>query len=355
MKKSILLSVMLLIIFSFTSIANAGTTLTLDKASFLPGPNQKVKVYYTTDYPLFDDAWIGVIPPGVPHGPETEGNDHYITYAYVGDAQYDSNSKKYVEVEVPETAGNYDIRMYNTDSPDNNGIELASTPLYVGMSAPTTTTPDSPTPGTTTPGTTNTGTSTPGTTTPGTAAPGVNTPTGVTNTPVTIINNNTTINQSTNTTTNNANTNTNISGSTIANSNIASNNQTNQTTTNDNSIKVSQYVSVQVNGQPLQSDVKPFVNADGRTMLPIRAIAEALGADVKWDAATQTATLTLGAKIVKVTLGQNNILVDGVPVPMDTAAASKDGRTVLPLRAVSEALGAEVGWDAATSTVKLDK
>ncbi len=344
MKKSILLSIVLLLVFSFASLANADTTLTLDKASFLPGPNQKVKVYYTTDHPLFEDAWIGIIPPGVPHGAEKDAEGQYLTYGYVQEAKYDSNSKKYVELEVPATVGNYDIRMYNTDSPDNDGIELASTPLAVGMSAPAPTTPGITAPGTVTPGT-----ATPGTTTPGTTTP------GIPNAPVTIINNNTTVNQNTNTTTNNANTNTNISGSTIANSNIASNNQTNQTTTNDNSIKVSQYVSVQVNGQPLQSDVKPFVNADGRTMLPIRAIAEALGADVKWDEATQTATLTLGAKVVKVTLGQNNILVDGVPVPMDTAAASKDGRTVLPLRAVSEAMGADVGWDPATSMVKLNK
>ena len=362
MKKSILLSIMVLIIFSFSAIASAGTTLTLDKNSFLPGPNQKVKVYFTTDYPLFDSAWIGVIPSGVPHGPEKEGDAQNMGYAYVeDDAKYDSNSQKYVELEVPSIAGNYDIRMYSSDNAEE-GIELASTPLAVGVSAPpATTNPGTVTPGTTTPGTTTPGTTTPGTTVPGTTAPGTpapgtgnNTP-GVTNAPVTIINNNTTINQSTNTTTNNANTNTNISGSTIANSNIASNNQTSQTTTNDNSIKVSQYVSVNVNGQPLQSDVKPFVNADGRTMLPIRAIAEALGADVQWDAATNTATLTLGTKVVKVTLGQNNILVDGVPVPMDTAAASKDGRTVLPLRAVGEAFGAEVGWDPATSTVKLNK
>ncbi|MEG6523030.1 copper amine oxidase N-terminal domain-containing protein [Desulfotomaculum sp. 1211_IL3151] len=347
MKRSILLTILLLFVFSFVSLANAGTTLTLDKASFLPGPNQKVKVYYTTDHPLFDDAWIGIIPPGVPHGSEIEGDAQNITYVYVEEAKYDSNSQKYVELEVPPTAGNYDIRMYSADHPDNNGIELASTPLHVGMSVPATTTPDITTPETVTPGTT-----TPDTTTPGT---GQNTIPGTTNAPVTIINNSTTINQSTNTTTNNANTNTNISGSTIANSNIASNNKTNQTTTNDNSIKVSQYVSVMVNDQPLQSDVKPFVNADGRTMLPIRAIAEALGADVKWDDATQTATLTLGTRVVEVTLGQNSILVDGVPIPMDTAAASKDGRTVLPLRAVSEAMGADVGWDPATSTVKLNK
>lgn len=211
------------------------------------------------------------------------------------------------------------------------------------------TNPEAQTPPAATTGTTTPDTSVPGTTTPGTAGPGTG------GGPVTIINNNTTINQNTNTTTNNANTNTNITGSTIANSNVASNNQTSQTTSNENAITVTQYVSVMVNGQPLQSDVKPFVNADGRTMLPVRAIAEALGANVQWDEATQTATLAQGGKTVKVPIGQNKITVDGKPVPMDTAAAIKDGRTLLPVRAIGEALGAKVGWDEKTSTVKLEK
>lgn len=205
---------------------------------------------------------------------------------------------------------------------------------------------------------TTTGTTTPGTTTSGTTTPGTGT-TGASTTnngaPVTIINNTTNnITNATNTT-NNANTSTNITGSTISNSNVASNNKTTQTTNVQNAVTVSSYVNVTVNGQPLQSDVKPFVNMDGRTMLPIRAIAEALGAQVGWDAATQTATLTLGAKTVKVTIGQNSILVDGQPVAMDTAAAIKDGRTLLPVRSVGEALGAQVGWDAQTKTVQLNK
>ncbi len=114
-------------------------------------------------------------------------------------------------------------------------------------------------------------------------------------------------------------------------------------------------INILVNGQPLQSDVTPFINADGRTMLPIRAIAEALGADVQWDESTQTATLILGDKTVKVTIGQNSILVNGSPVAMDTVAAVKDGRTVLPVRAVGEALGAQIGWDEQTKTVSIEK
>lgn len=209
------------------------------------------------------------------------------------------------------------------------------------------------TPGTTTPGTPTPGASTPGAVTPGTTTPGGVTP-GVPG-PVTIINNTTNINnQNTNTTTNNANTNTNITGSTIANSNIASNNKTSQTTSNENAVTVTQYVNVMVNGQPLQSDVKPFVNADGRTMLPVRSIAEALGAQVQWNDATQTATLALGNKTVNIPIGQKSMVVDGQMAPLDTAAVVKDGRTLLPVRAVGEVLGAKIGWDEKSSTVKID-
>ena len=197
--------------------------------------------------------------------------------------------------------------------------------------------------GANTSGTSTSGSNSSGTTTPGSSAP------------VTIINNNTTINQNTNNTTNNANTTTNIADSTIANSNIASNNQTSQTTSNTNAITVSKYVNVTINGQALQADVKPFVNADGRTMLPIRAISEALGAVVQWDEATKTATLTLGDKTVKVPIGQNTIDVNGNPVAMDTSSVIKDGRTLLPVRAIGEALGAEIGWDQQTETVSINK
>jgi len=172
--------------------------------------------------------------------------------------------------------------------------------------------------------------------------------------PVNITNTTNNTNQNTNNTTNNANSSFNISGSTIANSNIGSNNQINQATTNNNAITVTKYVTVTVNGQPIQSDVTPFINADGRTMLPIRAISEALGAQVEWDAATQTATLTLGDKIVKVQIGQNNIYVNGTPVAMDTAAVIKDGRTLLPVRAIGESLGAKISWDGSTSTVGIN-
>jgi hypothetical protein len=170
------------------------------------------------------------------------------------------------------------------------------------------------------------------------ANPGSTATPGPVGNPVNIANT-TNTNQNTNNTSNNANTSINISGSTVANSNIGSNNQTNQNTTNHNAITVTKYVTVTVNGQPVQSDVRPFVNADGRTMLPIRAISEALGAQVQWDSATQTATLTLGEKVVKVQIGQNSIFRQRYAGGMDTSAVIMDGRTLLPVRAVGESWG----------------
>ncbi|MEQ8173966.1 MAG: stalk domain-containing protein [Syntrophomonadaceae bacterium] len=112
-------------------------------------------------------------------------------------------------------------------------------------------------------------------------------------------------------------------------------------------------VNVVINGQPLVSDVKPIVNEDGRTMLPVGAIASALGAQVQWDPATQTATLTRGTIIIKISIGQNVINVNGSQVSMDTAAVINNGRTLLPVGAVGKALGAEIGWDAGTKTVSI--
>ncbi|MGE5416663.1 MAG: stalk domain-containing protein [Acidobacteriota bacterium] len=110
---------------------------------------------------------------------------------------------------------------------------------------------------------------------------------------------------------------------------------------------------VLINGQPLVSDVKPMVNKDGRIMLPLRSIAQALGAQVDWNAPTKTATLYQGTNTIKVTLGQKTLMVNGRLVPMDTVAVSQNGCTLLPVRSVGEAFGSKIGWDPATKTVSI--
>lgn len=116
---------------------------------------------------------------------------------------------------------------------------------------------------------------------------------------------------------------------------------------------IGQQVAV-VDGDASVLDVAPFIK-DGRTFVPVRFIAEALGADVKYDAATQTVTATRGDDVVVLTIGSNVMTVNGEAQVTDVAPFIVDGRTVLPFRALAEAFGSEVAWDAATQSVVFEK
>ncbi|MTI53305.1 copper amine oxidase N-terminal domain-containing protein [Geosporobacter ferrireducens] len=100
-------------------------------------------------------------------------------------------------------------------------------------------------------------------------------------------------------------------------------------------------------------DVAAFIQ-DGRTFLPIRYVAESLGVsenNIVWNANTKTVTIMKGDRIATMVIGSKTLTVNGTAVPMDTAAMIKDGRTVLPIRYVAQALGAQIDWDADTRTV----
>lgn len=112
---------------------------------------------------------------------------------------------------------------------------------------------------------------------------------------------------------------------------------------------IGQQVAV-VNGDASLLDVAPFIK-EGRTFVPVRFVAEALGAEVKYDAATQVVTATRGDDVVVMTIGSNVMTVNGEAQVTDVAPFIVDGRTVLPFRAVAEAFGADVTWDAATQSV----
>lgn len=89
----------------------------------------------------------------------------------------------------------------------------------------------------------------------------------------------------------------------------------------------------------------PFVDENGRTQVPLRAVMEQYGCSVTWDAANQAAVLTKDGTTVVVPVGKSYITVNGARVATDTAAQVKNGRTYLPIRAVLEAFGAEVTWE----------
>jgi len=109
-----------------------------------------------------------------------------------------------------------------------------------------------------------------------------------------------------------------------------------------------------VDGKASLLDVAPFIK-DGRTFVPVRFVAEALGADVKYDAATQVVTATRGDDVVELTIGSNLMTVNGEVKALLVAPLIVDGRTVLPFRDLAEAFGSEVTWDAATQTVVFEK
>src|SRR5665647_863856 len=113
-------------------------------------------------------------------------------------------------------------------------------------------------------------------------------------------------------------------------------------------------IKVFVNGEKLAFDVEPFIES-GRTLVPIRRIFEALGAVVTWDEQTQTATVMKENDNISFTINNNTAVINGVNQQMEVAAKIVDGgRTVVPLRFLSEALGYNVEWDGVTQTIQID-
>lgn len=112
-------------------------------------------------------------------------------------------------------------------------------------------------------------------------------------------------------------------------------------------------IQVSLNGQILQFDVPPQI-VSGRTMVPLRAIFEALGATVGWDEQTRTITGQRGARTVVLQINNQLAWVDGGAVTLDAPAIIWAGRTLVPTRFIAESLGAEVGWNQQTRTVSVE-
>ena len=84
---------------------------------------------------------------------------------------------------------------------------------------------------------------------------------------------------------------------------------------------------------------------EGRTLVPLRSIFEAMGADVEWDGATSTAIAKRGNVEVKITIGANEIYKNGNAIPVDVPAMLLNSRTMVPARVIAEAFGADVQWN----------
>lgn len=104
-------------------------------------------------------------------------------------------------------------------------------------------------------------------------------------------------------------------------------------------------------------DVPAYIS-NGYTMLPVRAVTEALSgsAIVRWDDATKTVTITFGQR-VSMTVGSKQMMINGVSVAMQAACEITDSRAFIPLRDLGYALGlndSKINWDDSTKTATLN-
>jgi hypothetical protein len=113
-----------------------------------------------------------------------------------------------------------------------------------------------------------------------------------------------------------------------------------------------------INGENVQLEAAPYIHvASSSTMLPFRFIADTMGAQVGWNSSTRQVTFWLDEQTVVLTIGSRVATVNGKSVTMATAPVIQNGRTMVPLRFVSENLGAFVHWDGAARqvTIRVDE
>ena len=120
----------------------------------------------------------------------------------------------------------------------------------------------------------------------------------------------------------------------------------------------SDILTVKYNGEAVVfPDAQPFVDENNRTLIPVRFVAETMGAAVSWNQETQTAIIEQKGTIISVPIGSDTLSIergDGTDaVKMDTAAIIRDERTYVPIRFVAEALGAWVSYSDLFTTVQI--
>lgn len=104
------------------------------------------------------------------------------------------------------------------------------------------------------------------------------------------------------------------------------------------------HISVYIDRESQYFDQEPILE-NNRTLVPMRHIFESLGASILWDSKTNTVIATKNKKTIKITINSSEAIVDGKKVTLDVPAKIVNGRTLVPLRFVSQAIGGNVEWD----------
>lgn len=107
------------------------------------------------------------------------------------------------------------------------------------------------------------------------------------------------------------------------------------------------------NGVQMTLVTAPYIK-EGRTMLPVRAVGQSLGLSAQWNNVTKTATFSNDEKVAVVKIGESTITVNGTKYPLSVPAEIKDGSTMIELRSLANAFSTNIQWNAATKTVTVN-
>jgi outer membrane protein assembly factor BamB len=109
-----------------------------------------------------------------------------------------------------------------------------------------------------------------------------------------------------------------------------------------------------LNQRPTELEAPPYITKEGRTMVPVRFISEAFGANVKWEAKEKKVTITRFDTTIEMWIGNKRMFINGTQKDLSSPPEIKGSRTYLPFRAIAEAMGAEVYWFAETKSIKME-
>jgi hypothetical protein len=107
-----------------------------------------------------------------------------------------------------------------------------------------------------------------------------------------------------------------------------------------------------INNETSSLEAAPVIK-DGRTMVPLRFVGEAFGAEFTYDSVFKIIDINFGSDKIKMQMGKKTAIVNGVEIALDVAPYIVNGRTLVPIRFISETFGAEVVWDVTTKTVTI--
>ncbi len=122
---------------------------------------------------------------------------------------------------------------------------------------------------------------------------------------------------------------------------------------NNKNVTVLPVENIIVKGAKVKFDTPPVIKS-GRTLIPVKALSEAFGAEVKWISAERKVVITKGSTEIILKLDNNKIYVNGVESTIDVPGCSINGRTVVPIKFIVEKMGLLVKWDSDSKVVEIE-